>query len=86
MSPQTARPDADPPPGPESTRTASTDAGNGQTVALAFVLMLLTVAALTLALVVNHPAEDDPLFNCHLDGNHRCGPSAAWHGFVNARF
>lgn len=28
-------------------------------------------------------AEDDLMFNCHLNGNHICGQGTPWHGFVN---
>lgn len=27
--------------------------------------------------------EDDPMFNCYISGDMRCGETAVWHGFVN---
>ena len=50
-------------------------------VATALAVALATVVFLVAAYASLSPVEDSPLFNCHLHGNHICGPSVPWHGF-----
>jgi hypothetical protein len=39
-------------------------------------LLLALVALFGAHPVPTHCAEDDPCWNCHTMGNHRCGPGA----------
>jgi hypothetical protein len=44
------------------------------------------IAGLTVAYdVIADPTEDssDVLLNCYVYGDGKCGPNAAWHGFIN---
>lgn len=50
------------------------------------VLAVGVVVGVVVGLVmVTNPAEDEALFNCHVNGNSQCGSEAVWHGFVNYR-
>lgn len=49
-------------------------------------IALAAVAAVTTGVLISavHAAEEDSaLFNCHLSGNHKCGPDVKGLGFVN---
>ena len=46
---------------------------------------VLAVGVVVGLVMVTNPAEDEALFNCHVNGNSQCGSEAVWHGFVNYR-
>lgn len=45
--------------------------------------LIFTILTALSILLGNHIDEDSPLFNCHVNGNHQCGPNAPADGYIN---